>query len=91
VRRFAGEKPRSAVLPSPVPRKQRFKNDGAGKGIKHRLDTCVLRRLYVTNGRTQASIAREYGCSPQFISLLLAEYGIDKARTGRSAAVLSQD
>lgn len=64
-------------------RKQRFRNTGAGKGIKQQLDPGTLRRLYVDDGLTQAEIARRYGCTPQFVSLLLAEYGIP-TRSSRS-------
>jgi hypothetical protein len=61
-----------------VPRKERFRNVGAGKGVKEALDPATLRRLYLDQGLTQARIARDHGCSPQFVSLLLAEYGISK-------------
>jgi hypothetical protein len=59
-------------------RKERFRNAGAGKGVKDRLDPVTLRRLYVAERRTQAQIAREYGCSAQFVSLLLREYGVER-------------
>jgi transposase-like protein len=59
-----------------VPRKKRFENRGAGKGVKERLDRATLARLYVDEGLSQAQIARGHGCSHQFISLLLTEYGI---------------
>jgi len=57
-------------------RKARFRNVGAGKGVKQALDAETLRRLYVEGGRTQADIAREFGCTPQFVSLLVREYGL---------------
>jgi len=57
-------------------RKTRFRNVGAGKGVKDDLDAETLRRLYVEGGRTQADIAREFGCTPQFVSLLVREYGL---------------
>ena len=57
-------------------RKARFRNLGAGKGVKQALDAETLRRLYVEGGRTQADIAREFGCTPQFVSLLVREYGL---------------
>lgn len=57
-------------------RKQRFRNVGAGKGIKEQLNPDTLRRLYFEQKLCQASIARQYGCTPQFVSLLLHEYGL---------------
>jgi DNA-binding transcriptional regulator LsrR (DeoR family) len=59
-----------------MPRKQRFENKGAGKGVKHQLDRATLSYLYVDEGLSQAEIARRYGCTRQFISLLLAEHSI---------------
>lgn len=55
-------------------RKRRFQNLGAGKGIKEQLDRETLDKLYIQDGLTQAEIARRYGCTPQFVSLLLREY-----------------
>lgn len=57
-------------------RKTRFKNVGAGKGVKEQLTEPTLRRLYVEEGLTQSAIARRYGCTPQFVSLLVADYGL---------------
>lgn len=57
-------------------RKPRFENKGAGKGVKQQLDRATLSYLYVDEGLSQAEIARRYGCTRQFISLLLAEHGI---------------
>ncbi|GAC1396875.1 MAG: hypothetical protein NVSMB52_10530 [Chloroflexota bacterium] len=62
-----------------MPRKTRFRNDGNSRGIKVSLDPEILHGLYVEQGLTQASIARKYDCSSQYISLLLAEYGIRRA------------
>jgi hypothetical protein len=59
-----------------MPRKERFRNIGAGKGVKDRLDAQTLRTLYLTDGLTQAEIAHRFGCTPQFVSLLLREHGI---------------
>jgi DNA-binding transcriptional regulator LsrR (DeoR family) len=59
-----------------VPRKERFRNVGAGKGVKDSLDRETLQRLYVDEDLSQAEIARRYGCSPQYISLLLHEYNL---------------
>ncbi len=59
-------------------RKARFRNVGAGKGVKQALDAETLRRLYVEGGRTQVDIAREFGCTPQFVSLLVHEYGLER-------------
>jgi hypothetical protein len=59
-----------------LPRKQRFRNVGAGKGVKNALDPETLRRLYFEEDLRQAEIARRYGCTPQFISQLLHEYGL---------------
>lgn len=59
-------------------RKPRFRNVGAGKGVKQELDAETLRRLYMEDGRTQADIAREFGCTPQFVSLLVHEYGLER-------------
>jgi hypothetical protein len=56
-------------------RKQRFRNVGAGKGIKERLDPDTLIAL-LDEGKTQAEIAAQYGCTPQFVSLLVGEYGL---------------
>jgi hypothetical protein len=63
-------------------RKVRFRNVGAGRGVKDRLDTETLRRLYVEEGLTQSEIARRHECSAQFVSLLLREYGIRRPRGG---------
>ena len=70
-----------------MPRKQRFRNTGAGKGVKDLLDSETLARLYREELMTQAEIARRFGCSPQFVSQLVAEYGLtrppsDKDRAG---------
>lgn len=59
-------------------RKARFRNVGAGKGVKQALDAETLRRLYVEEGRTQADIAQEFGCAPQFVSLLVREYNLQR-------------
>lgn len=59
-----------------MPRKERFRNVGAGKGVKETLDAATLRDLYVQQRLTQREIARRYGCTPQFVSLLVHEYGI---------------
>jgi len=59
-------------------RKARFRNAGAGKGVKQELDAELLRRLYIEEQRTQADIAREFGCTPQFVSLLVREYGLER-------------
>jgi DNA-binding transcriptional regulator LsrR (DeoR family) len=59
-----------------MPRKPRFRNVGAGKGVKEALDPETLRRLYVQEGLPQAEIARRYGCTPQFVSQLVFEYGL---------------
>jgi hypothetical protein len=61
-----------------LPRKPRFRNVGAGKGVKERLDTDTLARLYLDERLPQAEIARRYGCSPQFISQLVHEYGLER-------------
>lgn len=61
-----------------MPRKERFRNVGAGKGVKEALDPETLRRLYIEDQLPQADIARRYGCSPQFISQLLHEYELRK-------------
>lgn len=66
-------------------RKPRFRNVGAGKGVKARLDPETLRRLYVEEGLTQAAIAQRYGCTPQFVSLLAAEYGLSTPKEGRES------
>lgn len=70
-------------------RKQRFKNVGAGKGVKALLNPATLRRLYVDEKLSQAAIARQYGCTPQYVSLLLHEYGL-LPRTPRSNVEESQ-
>ncbi|MGI8827488.1 MAG: hypothetical protein ACR2JC_18015 [Chloroflexota bacterium] len=44
--------------------------------MKELLDAVTLRRLYVDERRTQAVIARQFDCTPQFVSLLVQEYGI---------------
>ncbi len=59
-------------------RKTRFRNVGAGKGVKEALDAETLQILYVEGGRTQVDIAREFGCTPQFVSLLVHEYGLQR-------------
>jgi hypothetical protein len=63
-----------------LPRKKRFENRGAGKGVKEQLDRSTLSYLYVDEGHSQSDIARRYGCTRQFISLLLQEYGIARPR-----------
>jgi DNA-binding transcriptional regulator LsrR (DeoR family) len=62
-----------------MPRKPRFRNTGSGKGIKEQLDAATLRRLYLDEKLTQAQIADRYGCTPQFVSLLLREHGIRRS------------
>lgn len=57
-------------------RKTRFRNAGAGKGVKARLDPSTLEDLYCRRGLSQAEIARRYECSAQFVSVLLREYGL---------------
>jgi len=59
-------------------RKARFRNVGAGKGVKQALDAETLQRLYIEDGRTQAAIAKEFGCTPQFVSLLAHEYNLQR-------------
>ena len=61
-----------------MPRKPRFRNAGAGKGVKVKLDADALARLYCDEQLPQAEIARRYGCSPQFVSQLVHEYGIER-------------
>jgi hypothetical protein len=56
-------------------RKPRNRNVGAGKGVKSRLDPDTLEAL-LRASRSQRSIAEEYGCTPQFVSLLVHEYGL---------------
>lgn len=56
-------------------RKQRYRNVGAGKGVKARLDPDTLLAL-LQSGRSQAEIARLHDCTPQFVSLLVQEYGL---------------
>lgn len=68
-----------------MPRKERFRNVGAGKGVKQQLDPATLGRLYLDDGLTQTAIAQRYGCTPQFISLLLAEYGISSPKGSKGA------
>lgn len=63
-----------------MPRKPRFRNVGAGKGVKADLDEPTLRHLYVELGLNQAEIARRYGCTPQFVSILVREYGIRRLK-----------
>ena len=63
-------------------RKPRFRNVGAGKGIKARLDADTLRTL-LDHGRSQKEIAEEYGCTPQFVSQLVKHYGIRRSPTHR--------
>jgi len=59
-------------------RKVRFRNVGAGKGVKEQLSEKLLRSLYLEQGLTQSEIARRYGCTAQFISILLHEHGITR-------------
>jgi hypothetical protein len=67
-----------------MPRKERFRNIGAGKGIKEQLDAATLRRLYLEERLTQTQIADRYGCTPQFVSVLLCDHGIRRSqRTAR--------
>lgn len=65
-----------------MPRKERFRNTGAGKGVKARLDAATLSDLYVQQRLSQTTIAARYGCTPQFVSLLLREYGIRRSPGG---------
>src|SRR5438270_1973542 len=60
-------------------RKARFRNVGAGKGVKDQLDEATLTRLYVDEGLTQTVIAGRYHCTPQFVSLLVSEYGLRRS------------
>lgn len=66
-----------------MPRKPRFENVGAGKGVKRLLDAETLSVLYSEQRLTQAEIAERYGCSPQFVSLLVREYGIARYPANR--------
>lgn len=61
-------------------RKERFRNKGAGRGVKDRLDPITLGALYCEQHLSQAEIARRYECTPQFVSLLLREYRITRPR-----------
>ncbi len=62
-----------------MPRKPRFENVGAGKGVKRLLDAETLRRLYCDERLTQTQIAQRYDCTPQFVSLLVREYGLKRS------------
>ena len=64
-------------------RKARFENVGAGKGVKRLLDPETLRHLYCDERLTQAQIARQYDCTPQFVSLLVREYGLKRPPLSR--------
>jgi hypothetical protein len=74
---------------SSVTRKPRFRNVGAGKGVKEQLTEPALRRLYVEQRLTQSAIARRFGCTPQFVSLLVAEYGLQRS-PGREESTTDQ-
>jgi hypothetical protein len=67
-----------------MPRKPRFRNTGAGKGVKEQLDAATLRHLYIELGLTQTAIAERYACTPQFISLLVREYGLVRSPGARA-------
>ncbi len=67
-----------------MPRKERFQNVGAGKGVKEQLDAKALAGLYIEEELSQAEIARRFGCSPQFISQLVAEYGLKRPSSRRT-------
>ncbi|GAC1445558.1 MAG: hypothetical protein NVSMB52_07050 [Chloroflexota bacterium] len=62
-----------------MPRKSRFRNVGAGKGVKERLDAATLRKLYLEDSMSQAEIGLRFDCSPQYVSLLVREYGLSRA------------
>jgi hypothetical protein len=64
-------------------RKQRFRNVGAGKGVKEQLDPVTLSRLHIQEKLSQIEIARRFGCSPQFVCQLVAEYGLKTSRRRR--------
>jgi hypothetical protein len=64
-----------------MPRKPRFRNTGNSRGIKESLDPDTLAHLYREERLTQTQIARTYGCTPQYVSLLLHEYGIERRPT----------
>lgn len=70
-------------------RKPRFRNEGAKKGVKVMLDPPTLKHLYLDLDRSQASIAREYGCSPQFVSQLLSEYNLPRKMAKSDNGVMS--
>ncbi|HLJ69394.1 MAG TPA: hypothetical protein VKX16_18725 [Chloroflexota bacterium] len=70
-------------------RKVRFRNVGAGRGIKSELDETTLKRLLIDERLTQGAVARRYGCSPQFVSQLAREYGL--ARRGQGEAGSRRD
>lgn len=61
-------------------RKTRFRNVGAGKGVKALLDAPALRRLYVEEGLSQRDIASRYDCSRQYVSALLRAHGISRKK-----------
>jgi transposase-like protein len=70
-------------------RKERFRNVGAGKGVKAQLDRAALEQLYCRDGLSQTEIARRFGCSPQFVSQLVHEYGLHRPTGGRTRATAS--
>jgi hypothetical protein len=59
-------------------RKSRYRNVGAGKGVKSQLGPDAL-QLLLDLGLTQAKIASRFACSPQFISLLVREYDLKRS------------
>jgi transcriptional regulator len=67
-------------------RKPRYRNVGAGKGIKSRLDPDVL-QLLLDQGQTQAEIAADHGCTQQFISVLVREYDLKASPSRKTKAV----
>lgn len=65
-------------------RKPRFRNRGAGKGVKEALTPERLEQLYVQERLTQKQIADRYNCSAQFVSLLLKDAGITRRHRDRN-------
>jgi len=59
-----------------VHRKQRFRNVGAGKGIKPRLDRETLRALYVSQRLTQAEIDAQELVEAHPVMKELAEHAL---------------
>ena len=68
--------------------RKRRRPEGAPEAtVASKLSKDVLRELYLTRGDTMTSIAKQYGCSRQYVSLLCQRYGIRRQSRSRATGI----